>query len=110
MGYQVSMEGDMYSFGILILEMLTGKRPTDEMFMDGHNLHKYVEVSISSNIFKIVDPCILSMGEQLQPGVENCLISLFKVGLACSMESPNERMAMVDLMRQLNRIKCCFPS
>ncbi|XP_052117918.1 probable LRR receptor-like serine/threonine-protein kinase At3g47570 isoform X3 [Arachis duranensis] len=109
MGYQVSIEGDMYSFGILILEMLTGKRPTDEIFMDGHNLHKYVEVSISSNIFKIVDPCILSMGEQLQPGVENCLISLFKVGLACSMESPNERMTMVDLMRQLNRIKSCFP-
>jgi len=27
----LSIEGDMYSFGILVLEMLTGRRPTDKM-------------------------------------------------------------------------------
>ncbi|MED6207192.1 hypothetical protein PIB30_033585 [Stylosanthes scabra] len=110
MGYQVCMEGDMYSFGILILEMLTGKRPMDEMFKDGYNLHNYVQVSISSNVLQIVDPRILSKGNQLHPSVENCLISLFRVGLACSVELPSERMAMVDVMRELNRIKSCFLS
>ncbi|MED6142933.1 hypothetical protein PIB30_002223 [Stylosanthes scabra] len=111
MGYQVCMEGDMYSFGILILEMVTGKRPTDEMFKDGYNLHNYVQVSISSNILQIVDPGVLSKGNhQLHPGVESCLVSLLRIGLACSVESPNERMAMVDVMRELNRIKSYFPS
>ncbi|MED6142935.1 hypothetical protein PIB30_002225 [Stylosanthes scabra] len=110
MGYQVCMEGDIYSFGILILEMLTGKRPTDEMFKDGYNLHNYVQVSISSNILQIVDPGVLSKGNQLHSSVGSCLISLLRIGLACSVESPNERMAMVDVMRELNRIKGCFPS
>lgn len=32
MGSMLSIEGDMYSFGILVLEMLTGRRPTDRMF------------------------------------------------------------------------------
>ncbi|MED6171354.1 hypothetical protein PIB30_040057 [Stylosanthes scabra] len=110
MSYQVCMEGDMYSFGIVILEMLTGKRPTDEMFKDGHNLHNYVEASISSNILQIVDPRILCRKKQVHPSVDDCLISLLRIGLACSVESPNERMNMVDVMRELNRIRSCFPS
>ncbi|XVE58718.1 hypothetical protein DITRI_Ditri04bG0191400 [Diplodiscus trichospermus] len=36
-------EGDVYSFGILLLEVMTGKRPTDDMFSDGLNLHKLVK-------------------------------------------------------------------
>jgi len=36
MGSKVSIEGDVYSFGIPVLEILTRSRPTDEMFKDGH--------------------------------------------------------------------------
>ncbi|CAL5363838.1 unnamed protein product [Camellia sinensis] len=43
MGSEVSAYGDIYSFGILLLEMLTGKRPTDEMFKDGLSLHSFVK-------------------------------------------------------------------
>ncbi|PRQ60888.1 putative protein kinase RLK-Pelle-LRR-XII-1 family [Rosa chinensis] len=39
MGGAVSTYGDVYSYGILLLEMLTGKRPTDDMFTDDTNLH-----------------------------------------------------------------------
>uniref|UniRef100_A0A6N2KNP5 Protein kinase domain-containing protein n=1 Tax=Salix viminalis TaxID=40686 RepID=A0A6N2KNP5_SALVM len=42
-GSDVSTYGDVYSFGILLLEMFTGKRPTDDMFKDGLNLHNYAE-------------------------------------------------------------------
>ncbi|XP_027906946.1 probable LRR receptor-like serine/threonine-protein kinase At3g47570 [Vigna unguiculata] len=41
-GAEVSTSGDMYSFGILMLEMLTGRRPTDEIFEDGQNICNFV--------------------------------------------------------------------
>ncbi|KAJ1396844.1 Serine/threonine-protein kinase, active site [Sesbania bispinosa] len=118
MGSEMSIEGDMYSFGILALEMLTGRRPTDEMFGDGHNLHNYVKLSISNNILQIVDPAILRHGLDvasesedlgiMHPKIEKCLLSLFSIALACSVESPKERMSMVDVTRELNKIKTYF--
>ncbi|CAJ2646883.1 unnamed protein product [Trifolium pratense] len=59
MGSEVSTCGDMYSFGILVLEMLTGRRPTDETLEDGQNLHNFVWISFPDNLIKILDPHIL---------------------------------------------------
>ncbi|XLS90674.1 hypothetical protein HN51_066682 [Arachis hypogaea] len=124
---QVSIEGDIYSFGILVLEMLTGKIPTEEMFKDGCSLHNYVRDACPDNILEIVDTTLLSLiGEEiqaptgveennhieneghLQSNVENCLFSLFKIGLACSVDSPRERMNMMEVNRELNIIKNNF--
>ncbi|KAL4322046.1 hypothetical protein AHAS_Ahas14G0171300 [Arachis hypogaea] len=121
---QVSIEGDIYSFGILVLEMLTRKRPTEEMFKDGCSLHNYVRDACPDNILEIVDATLLLLiGEEIQTptaaeennhienaghlesNVENCLFSLFKIGLACSVDSPRERMNMMEVNRELNIIK-----
>ncbi|RDY01287.1 putative LRR receptor-like serine/threonine-protein kinase, partial [Mucuna pruriens] len=119
MGSEVSIEGDMYSFGILVLEILTGKRPTNEIFKDGHNLHNHVKFSISNHLLEIVDPTILpnelertAESEKLglvDLNAEKCLHSLFRIALACSMESPKERMNMIDVLRELNLIKSFSP-
>ncbi|XP_057448802.1 probable LRR receptor-like serine/threonine-protein kinase At3g47570 [Lotus japonicus] len=114
---EVSTCGDIYSFGILVLEMLTGRRPTDELFEDGQNLHKFVEISFPDNLLHILDPRLVSRLEEAierknrgnhTPNSEKCLISLFRIGLACSMESPRERMKIVDVIRELNIIKKLF--
>jgi len=64
MDSQLSTEGDMYSFGILLLEMLTGIGPTDEMFKDGYNLHNYVKTAFPNNILEIVDATLLLEEQQ----------------------------------------------
>jgi serine/threonine protein kinase len=120
MGSEISTYGDMYSFGVLMLEMLTGRRPTDEMFEDGQNLHMFVEKSFPNNLIQILDTHLLPRNEEatrkdgifenFTPIVEKCLISLFQIGLACSVESPKERMNIVDVTRELSIIKKGFIS
>ena len=126
MNSQVSTAGDVYSFGILCLEMLIGKRPTEEMFKDGHNLHNYVQNAFPNNILEIVDASlfslekespvekiegehqILEIASRVHPNVEKCLLSLFRIGLACSVEPPGERMNMIEVTRELNIIRNTF--
>ncbi|XP_071939092.1 probable LRR receptor-like serine/threonine-protein kinase At3g47570 [Coffea arabica] len=63
MGVAASTLGDVYSYGILLLEMVTRKRPTDDMFMDEVNLHNYVNRALPGQVYEIVDPLLLSKAE-----------------------------------------------
>ncbi|KAM3319432.1 hypothetical protein P3S67_006632 [Capsicum chacoense] len=55
MGSQVSILGDMYSFGILILEIFTGRRPTDTCFQASSSLHHFVETALPEKVMEILD-------------------------------------------------------
>ncbi|KAJ4772008.1 Leucine-rich receptor-like protein kinase family protein [Rhynchospora pubera] len=55
MGGRPSVEGDVYSYGILLLEMFTGVSPTDERLRDGVSLHKHVEMAFPEQVWDIID-------------------------------------------------------
>ncbi|TYH51513.1 hypothetical protein ES332_D10G280800v1, partial [Gossypium tomentosum] len=108
MGSELSTKGDVYSYGILLLEMFTGKRPTDERFKEGSNLYQFVKAALPDRVIEITDPILLQ--ERVRRGIvrditlnvvnlENdrrlhCLNLIFKIGLTCSVESRSERMDM----------------
>ncbi|XLR43420.1 hypothetical protein HN51_027464 [Arachis hypogaea] len=112
MSCEVSMQGDVYSFGILVLEMVTGRRPMEEMFKDDNNLHNYVKMAYSHNLLEIMDSTLLpkqtGKEEKYTKKLTMCVFSLIRIGLACSVESPNERMNMADVTRELNLTKDVF--
>ncbi|CAI0540134.1 unnamed protein product, partial [Linum tenue] len=105
MGNEISIEGDMYSFGILLLEMFTGRRPIDESFSDGVNLQNFVNTALlgqGSPISKVVDPILLN--EILHGRIpEKALISILEIGVACSFDSPQERLNSSEVLTRLNR-------
>ena len=98
LGSEVSTKRDVYSYGILLLEMITGKRPTDSMFDGGLNLHNYASIAWPNRVLEIADPKLLNNNDEVI-GNHNCtptnrrnecLISMVKFGLACTMELSQE--------------------
>ncbi|GLJ24045.1 hypothetical protein SUGI_0458060 [Cryptomeria japonica] len=69
-----SPRGDVYSYGILLMEMLTRRRPTDNMFDDDLNLHSWVNRAFPDMAFEVVDKSLLMEGAGKE--TEECLILL----------------------------------
>ncbi|KAL0714140.1 hypothetical protein Bca4012_021119 [Brassica carinata] len=104
-GGQPSIHGDVYSFGVLILEMLTGKRPTDELFGGNFTLHSYIKSVLPEQVLDIVDKSFFDNGLMVGFPVAECLTLVLDVGLRCSEESPTNRLKMSEATKELISIR-----
>eukprot|EP00253_Pinus_taeda_P015029 PITA_15029 len=107
-GQPVSTKGDIYSYGILLLEILTRKRPTNDMFFGDLNLHKWVNLAFPSSVKEVIDNNLLREveGDEFEENnVFNCISSLIQVGLVCSKDLPNERPTMRDVVMVLENLR-----
>ncbi|XP_058189396.1 probable LRR receptor-like serine/threonine-protein kinase At3g47570 [Rhododendron vialii] len=85
MGDMVSTLGDVYSFVILLLEMFTGKTPTDNIFKDHQNLHSFVKNALPDQVMDIIDPRI-QLEHNNGSWINECMVSILTIGVACSSE------------------------
>ncbi|XP_048446245.1 probable LRR receptor-like serine/threonine-protein kinase At3g47570 isoform X2 [Pyrus x bretschneideri] len=107
----VSMRGDVYSFGIVLMETFTKRKPTDEMFVEEMNLRQWIANSLFPNaaIDEVVDADILGMEEDGDfVSRRDCLSSVMRLALACSAAFPEERINMKDVVVTLNKIKAKY--
>ena len=104
----MSTKIDVYSFGIMLMEMLTRKRPTDEMFEGEMSLKRLVKESLPDSVIDIVDSNMLNRGDGYSVKKEHCVTSIMELALQCVNESPGERMAMVEILARLKNIKAEF--
>ncbi|KAL7224662.1 hypothetical protein ACSBR1_026024 [Camellia fascicularis] len=101
---RVSMKCDIYSYGIMLLEIFTRKRPIDEMFAGELSLRQLVKGSLPNSIVEAVDGNLL----RLIGGSENMiayLLLILEVGLECCAELPVERINIKDVVTKLDKIK-----
>ncbi|KAM3262367.1 hypothetical protein ACQJBY_052839 [Aegilops geniculata] len=105
MSEEISTKGDVYSFGVLLLELITGCSPTDEKFNDGISLHEFVDRAFTKNIHEVVDSTMLQDSSNATDMMKNCVIPLLRIGLSCSMTSPKERPGMGQVSTEILRIK-----
>lgn len=111
----------MFSYGIMLLEVFTGKKPTDTMFTGGLSLREWVNGASPSRFVDVVDPNIFlddettssgdlqdarwPSGEESSNNGTSCLAQILDIGLQCTRDLPEERMTMKDVAAELARVK-----
>ncbi|XP_068345639.1 putative leucine-rich repeat receptor-like serine/threonine-protein kinase At2g24130 [Pyrus communis] len=108
-GSNASTKGDVYSFGVLVLEMVTRKTPTDDMFVGGLNLHRWVKNHYHGRVEKVVDFSLMRASRDQSAEVRKmwdvAIGELIELGILCTQESPSTRPTMLDAADDLDRLK-----
>lgn len=86
---------DVYSFGVILLELLTGK----VIVLDDLTQGTGIVVEDKSRALRMADVAIRADVE----GKEESLLACFKLGYSCASPIPNKRPAMKEVLQVLER-------
>ncbi|KAI5315680.1 hypothetical protein L3X38_044856 [Prunus dulcis] len=103
-GYTLKIDEkiDIYSYGVVLLELLTGKRPLDPEFGESVDVVEWIRRKIRDN---------KSLEEALDPSVGNCLhvqeemLLVLRIALLCTAKLPKDRPSMRDVITMLGEAK-----
>ncbi|XP_076954472.1 uncharacterized protein LOC143628882 [Bidens hawaiensis] len=111
LGNEMTSSGDVYSFGILLLELMTGKKPTDNIFNEGLSISKFASMALPDHVNGAIDVKILNIYEDFKHNknadvkkFEECLASTIKIGVSCAADSPQQRMDIKEVVHDLQHI------
>jgi len=91
--------------------MLTKKKPTDNLFVEGMDLKKWVTNSFPNQSEEVVDKSLLNNNKTINAEEDKtlmCLNQLLRLGLLCTQQSPQERPNMMDIVCALQSIRDTF--
>ncbi|XP_057767836.1 probable LRR receptor-like serine/threonine-protein kinase At2g24230 [Salvia miltiorrhiza] len=97
-------KSDIYGFGVILFELITGKKPVEDVYQDEKdaNLTSWVRGLVRRNqASRAIDPKIRGTAPDAQ------IIEALKIGYLCTAEIPSKRPSMqqvVGLLKDLEQI------
>ncbi|KAK8535359.1 hypothetical protein V6N13_081497 [Hibiscus sabdariffa] len=99
----VSPKSDVYCLGIVILEIMTGKYPS-QYLNDGDggiDIVQWAQSSISENhVEELIDPDILTS----DPASINQMITIIQIGAACTKSNPDQRLNLNEALSNIQEV------
>lgn len=91
--FRCTAKGDVYSFGVLLLEILTRKRPTDKEEFGDSNLVGWVKLHLNQGkAMEIIDPDLKDMGPDSE------FIRYLQITMQCLEDFPSRRPSMLQVV------------
>lgn len=92
--------------------MFTGRSPTDDVFGDSLDLHRFSEAGFPDRILEIADPNLQRLvfpdaddNSITRKRIQECLLTVIRLGLSCSKHQPKERMPIRDAAMEMRAIR-----
>ncbi|XP_051149093.1 receptor kinase-like protein Xa21 [Andrographis paniculata] len=105
----VSTAGDVYSYGVMVMEVLTRRRPTDDLFDDNRSLRQWVRAAYPDSLREILDSDLFLQDEgELNVQRDECLLSAVELSLDCTEEAAGDRIDIYEAVVRLRKIKHKF--
>lgn len=97
-------ESDVYSYGVVLLELLTRKKALDPSFIEGQDIVSWVSFSWSNTeeITGIIDPGL--MDEVINLGIIEQVTDVLLVALRCTEKEASKRLSMREVVKQLEDV------
>ena len=100
---QVDEKSDIYSFGVVLMEILSGKRSVDSEFGDGNSIVDWVRSKIKSKD-GIIDILDKNAGASCA-SVREEMMQMLRIALLCTSRNPADRPSMRDVVLMLQEAK-----
>nr|XP_027083840.1 probable LRR receptor-like serine/threonine-protein kinase At3g47570 [Coffea arabica] len=104
----ISAKCDVYSYGIMLMEVFSRRKPNDEMFAGNLNLKSWINDSLPNSILRVIDAKLLKREDENFTEKLEGFSSIMELALKCVGESPTDRLSMKVVLETLKKIKLKF--
>ncbi|KAL7090736.1 hypothetical protein ACP275_12G059500 [Erythranthe tilingii] len=98
----ITQQADVYSYGVLLLELLTGKTPFQDLVQEyGSDIPKWVKSVREEETLESGDDPNSSGNE----GSEEKMSAILNIAMGCVCVAPENRLAMKDVLRMMREAR-----
>uniref|UniRef100_A0A1J3J1P9 Putative inactive leucine-rich repeat receptor-like protein kinase n=2 Tax=Noccaea caerulescens TaxID=107243 RepID=A0A1J3J1P9_NOCCA len=96
-----SQKWDVYSYGVILLELIAGRLPVMEIGTSEIDLVRWVQVCIEEKkpLCDVLDPCLAPEADK-----EDEIVAVLKIAITCVNSSPERRPTMRHVSDSLDRL------